>query len=151
MQPTPPDEQIPEQELFNLSVKELEERFRRLYTTLELTVKAITSYAQATQLHQPQSTSVAELESRFNKLMRALELTVDALYAQAVVAQYSEQQFDKLSRAAREGVELLQGVTSGEDITPEWLGQRDTLVAQVNKLINDNEPFDTNLRSKGQP
>ena len=148
MQPTPPDEQIPGQEIFNLSVQELEERFRRLYTTVELTVKAITSYAQATHHNPPQATSVAGLESRLSSLMQALEQTVEAISTHAVVAQYSEQQWSSLSRAAREGIELLQTVTSGEDITPEWLGQRDARVTQMNILINGNGSFE-NTTEKG--
>jgi hypothetical protein len=138
MQPTPPDEQTPERAVFTQSVAELEGRFERLYTSLELIVKAITSYAQATQHGQQASTSVIGLANYFKKLWKALELTVNALSSYAEVAHYSEQQFNQLADVAREGIELVQAVVSGDDITPQWLAQRDALVAQLLRLIDDD-------------
>lgn len=124
-------------EVSTLSVEELEDRFKRLYTALELTVKAITSYAQATQYSHPQSTSVAGLEHRFTTLWNALDVTVAAITSYAEVAQYSQQHYSTLADGARGMLHVLQAITSDQNITPEWVAQRDALIAQTRTLIDE--------------
>ena len=84
--------------------------------------------------------SLQELEGQFKHLYEALGQIAEALATQAAVAHYAEQQFDTLADAARSGLRLVLAVTSGADITPLWLVQRDAFVAQVLKLINGDQP-----------
>jgi hypothetical protein len=66
-----------------------------------------------------------------------LKATVDAIIYHAVFAEQDEQRWDNLTQKVREEMELVQAVTSGQDITPEWLGRRDVLAAQIALLLNE--------------
>jgi hypothetical protein len=92
--------------------------------------------------------SLQELEGQFKYLHDALGQIAEALSQEAAVARYAEQQFDTLADVARGGLCLVQAVTSGADITPEWLARRDAFAAQVQKIINGDQPAADNTQGK---
>jgi len=88
--------------------------------------------------------SMQELEGHFQHLYDALGEVAEALSTHAAIAHYAEQQFDALAEVSREGLQLVQDITSGTAITPLWLAQRDRFMIRVLRLINGDQPSSEN-------
>jgi hypothetical protein len=138
--PTKTGEQVPRQALPSLSVKELETRLQLLYPTLEKTFYAIYGFAQMAPRMEQQWHAVVGLETHFNKLWHELEATVDAVCTHATLSEYNEEQSGKLTAIVSEQMQLLQAFTSDDGVSSEWLAQRDAIVVQARKLMDDDEP-----------
>ena len=92
--------------------------------------------------------SIQELEGHFQHLYDALGEVAEALSTHAAIAHYAEQQFEALAEVAREGLQLVQDITSGAAITPLWLAQRDRFVIRVLRLINGDQPSAENTEGR---
>lgn len=141
IQPFPADEAIPTKKVLTLSFDELRGRLQQFYVALEQTITTIGSVAEEASHSEEPSLNVGELENGFKKTWQALETTVDAISTSCMLAEYTARQFEKLADIACEGMLFLQAVTSGQDITREWFTQRDGIVAQARKLIDDDRLF----------
>lgn len=137
--PHPPYEPIPKRILYTLPVDELEKRLQQIFTSIEGLF--ITISTQRSASYEQQSTPLQTLEQDFNTHRKALDATIDVIMSYAEISAWYEHQFHRLVHGARDGVACLQSVTSAEDVTPEWLAQRDALVAQTRKLIDDEWLF----------
>jgi hypothetical protein len=135
-QPTPADEQKPGQDLSILSVAQLEERREQVRHGIEKIFHTICGMALMAAHIEPQFLKVIALETTFHEFWEDLEEISDAIRTYAALAQYNEQQGDKLAQLLREGLPLLQAF---DEVSPLWLAQRDAFVAQVNRLLEDDE------------
>jgi len=134
--PTPADEQKPEQDLSTLSVAQLEERREQVSHSIDKTFHTICGMALMAVQIEPQFLKVVGLETTFQKLWEDLGAIFEAIHAYAVLAQYDEQQADMLAHLLRQGLSLLR---TADILSPLWPARRDAFVAQVNRLLDDEE------------
>lgn len=133
----PTSEQISGQDLVTLLIEELEGLLLQMYATLEETFDMINNYAQeATRVEAP-FPGLSRLASRYKQTWTEMKATVDAIICHAVFADFTEKQWNKLVMVACEENALLRAVVPCPNVNPEWLAQRDTLVAQTTLLLKD--------------
>ncbi len=135
---TPPDEQIAASDLVAFSLEELEGLLRQISLALEKTFHEMSGSAEAATHAEAQRLRVLGWENDFKRLWEELQATVDAIIYHAVFAEQDEQKWNNLTQRVCEEMELVQAVTSGQDITPEWLARRDVLVGQIALLLGED-------------
>jgi hypothetical protein len=133
--PTPADEQKRGQDLFTLSVAQLEERREQVSLGIEMTFQTICGMALMAVQIEPQFLKVVGLETTFHKLWEDLGAIVEAIHAYAALAQYDEQQADTLAQLLRKGIVLLQEASA---LSPLWLARRDAFIAKARTYLEDD-------------
>jgi hypothetical protein len=129
------DEQIELEDLILFSTEELKELLLRIYAALGETFHEISGYAQGATQIEAQFEKLLGLEKQYKKIWEELQMTVSALIVHILFSDQQEEQWKKLARLLREEMAFLQAVTSGTEITSEWLAQRDALAAQTASLV----------------
>jgi hypothetical protein len=146
IQSPPTKKQKDREDLATLPLEELEEHFKRVYSSLEKTFETVSGYAQrATQIDAPSQQALAAQTKYFKEACEELDETVGAIIIRAVFSEHNEQKWDALKRGTREVIAFTQAVSSGEDITSEWLAKRDALAAQTAELLKVS-PIEEDIR-----
>jgi hypothetical protein len=135
---TPSDEQIAASDLVAFSLEELEGLLRQISLALEKTFHEMSGSAQGATHAEAQRLRVLGWENDFKRLWEDLQATVDAIIYHAVFAEQYEQKWNNLTQRVCEEMELVEAVTSGQDITSEWLARRDVLAGQVALLLGED-------------
>lgn len=125
------------EDLMTFSLEELEELLIRMYAALGETFHAISGYAQGSTQIEAQFQKLIVLEKHYKWIWEELQVTVQAIIGHVVFSEQHEGEWKKLAHVLREDMAFLQAVTSGSDITSEWLAKRDALAAQTASLVED--------------
>jgi hypothetical protein len=144
------DEQLDWDELMTWSIEELEELLLRIYATLGETFHAISGYAQGATQIEAQFEKLVGLETHYKKVWEEMKVAVSAIIGHVFFSDQQEEEWKKLAHILREDMAFLQAVTSGTEITSEWLAQRDALAAQTASLVEGVREEAVRQREKEQ-
>ena len=131
------DEQLNWEELMTWSLEELEELLSHMYAALEENFHEICGYAQGAAQIEAQFQKLVGLEKQYQRIWEEIKVTVSAIIGHVVFSEQHEEEWKKLAHVLHEDMTFLQAVTSGSDITPQWLARRDALAAQTASLVKD--------------
>jgi hypothetical protein len=129
------DEPLDWDELMTFSLEELEELLLHIYAILGEIFHEINGYAQGATQIEAQFEKLVGLEKHYKKVWEDMKVTVRAIIGHVFFSDQCEEEWKKLAPLLREDMAFLQAVTSGTEITSEWLAQRDALAAQTASLV----------------